>query len=111
MARSTGKAQTVEMNWDGSRYTTTLTDTNGVLSDYTFSSEQAGINFTTRGNTLTITAEAAPTKPLICDQCGRRLRTDQIRFGAGAVYQPLSEGYKAVSADDDEARRGRVRRR
>ena len=38
MARSTGKAQTVELNWDGSRYAATLTDTNGVLSDYTFSS-------------------------------------------------------------------------
>lgn len=59
MARSTGKAQTVELNWDGSRYAATLTDTNGVLSDYTFSSEQAGITFATSGNTLTITAEAA----------------------------------------------------
>lgn len=62
MARSTGKAQTVELNWDGSRYAATLTDTNGVLSDYTFSSEQAGITFATSGNTLTITAEAARRK-------------------------------------------------
>ena len=74
MARSTGKAQTVEMNWDGSRYTTTLTDTNGVLSDYTFSSEQTGIDFTTRGNTLTITAEAAPTKPLIISATKTNIR-------------------------------------
>ena len=62
MARSTGKAQTVELSWDGSRYATTLTDTNGVLGDYTFSSEQAGITFATSGNTLIITAETAPTE-------------------------------------------------
>lgn len=62
MARSTGKAQTVELSWDGSRYAATLTDTNGVLGDYTFSSEQTGITFATSGNTLTITAETAPTE-------------------------------------------------
>ena len=37
MARSTGKAQTVELNWDGSSYSATLTDTNGVLGNYRFS--------------------------------------------------------------------------
>ena len=42
MARSTGKAQTVELNWDGSRYAATLTDTNGVLSDYTFPPSRQG---------------------------------------------------------------------
>ena len=59
MARSTGKAQTVEMNWDGSRYTTTLTDTNGVLSDYTFPSSTTGLNFSVDGNQLTITSAQA----------------------------------------------------
>ena len=83
MARSTGKAQTVEMNWDGSRYTTTLTDTNGVLSDYTFSSEQTGIDFTTRGNTLTITAEAAPTKPLIISATKTNIRKGVVVWNDG----------------------------
>lgn len=83
MARSTGKAQTVEMNWDGSRYTTTLTDTNGVLSDYTFSSEQTGIDFTTRGNTLTITAEAAPTKPLIISATKTNIRKGVVVWSDG----------------------------
>lgn len=83
MARSTGRAQTVEMNWDGSRYTTTLTDTNGVLSDYTFSTEQAGIDFTTRGNTLTITAEAAPTKPLIISATKTNIRKGVVVWSDG----------------------------
>ena len=59
MARSTGKAQTVELNWDGSRYAATLTDTNGVLSDYTFSSSTTGLNFSVDGNQLTITSAQA----------------------------------------------------
>ena len=43
MARSTGKAQTVELNWDGSCYSATLTDTNGVLGNYRFSANQTGV--------------------------------------------------------------------
>ena len=41
MARSTGKAQTVELNWDGSCYSATLTDTNGVLGNYRFSASKS----------------------------------------------------------------------
>lgn len=61
MARSKGKAPTVELEWDGTQYTATLTDTNKVLGNYSFTSDYAGIKFTTRGNTLTITSPTAPT--------------------------------------------------
>ena len=44
MDRSEEAAQTVELSWDGSRYTATLTDANGVLSEYAFSSAQSDIN-------------------------------------------------------------------
>ena len=64
MAKSTGKAQTVELDWNGSAYTTTLTDTNNVLSDYSFSSSQADVSFSVSGNKLTITAKAAPADGL-----------------------------------------------
>lgn len=37
LAKSAGKAQNIELEWNGEAYTATLTDTNGVLSDYTFS--------------------------------------------------------------------------
>lgn len=35
-AKSTGKAQNIELEWDGEKYTATLTDQNNVLSDYSF---------------------------------------------------------------------------
>ena len=64
MARSTGKAQTVELNWDGSFYSATLTDTNGVLGNYRFSSNQTGVSFSVQGNVLTISTQNAPTGTL-----------------------------------------------
>lgn len=60
MDRSEEDAQTVELNWDGSRYTATLTDTNGVLGEYAFSSAQSDMTFAVDGNDLTISAETAP---------------------------------------------------
>ena len=59
MDRSEEDAQTVELSWDGSRYTATLTDTNSVLSEYAFSSAQSDMTFAVDGNDLTISAETA----------------------------------------------------
>ena len=83
MARSTGKAQTVELSWDGSRYAAMLTDTNGVLSDYTFSSEQTGITFVTSGNTLTITAETAPTETVTISATKNNTRKGVVVWSDG----------------------------
>ena len=59
MDRSEEAAQTVELSWDGGRYTATLTDTNGVLGEYVFSSAQSDMTFAVDGNDLTISAETA----------------------------------------------------
>lgn len=64
MAKSTGKAQTVELDWNGSAYTTTLTDTNNVLGNYSFSSSQSDVSFSLSGNKLTITSKTAPADGL-----------------------------------------------
>ena len=60
-SKSAGKAQNIELAWDGEKYTATLTDTNNVLSDYLFSASVPGIRFSVSGNTLTITADDAPS--------------------------------------------------
>lgn len=60
-AKSTGKAQNIELEWDGKKYTATLTDQNNVISDYSFSASDSGIRFSVNGNRLTITAEKAPS--------------------------------------------------
>ena len=48
-----------ELKWDGEKYSVTLTDTNNVLGDYTFTSNTTGLNFSVNGNQLTITSNQA----------------------------------------------------
>lgn len=56
---STADAGAYELKWDGEKYSATLTDTNGVLGDYTFTSSTAGLNFSVDGSQLTITSSQA----------------------------------------------------
>ena len=58
-SRSKAKAQTVELIWNGSEYTATLTDTNSVLSNYSLSA--AGLTFSKNGNSLTVSTATAPS--------------------------------------------------
>jgi uncharacterized surface anchored protein len=58
MRKTPGKAQNIELAWNGSEYMASLTDSNGVLGNYTFSG--SGLSFSVSGNTLTITAKTAP---------------------------------------------------
>lgn len=64
MAKSTSKAQTIELDWNGSAYTATLTDTNNVLGNYSFTCSQSDVSFSVNGNKLTITAKTAPADGL-----------------------------------------------
>ncbi|ANU54255.2 hypothetical protein A4V00_09615 [Hungateiclostridiaceae bacterium KB18] len=61
MAKSRGKAPTIELEWDGNQYTAKLTDDNKVLGNYNFTSDYTAMKFTTSGNVLTITSPTAPT--------------------------------------------------
>ena len=57
-SRSKSKAKSIELKWNGKNYSTTINDTNGVLSNYDFSG--SGLTFSKSGNSLNITAEKAP---------------------------------------------------
>lgn len=61
MNKSSSKAQTVELEWNGKEYSASLTDTNGVLSKFSFTADVTGMKFSTSGNTLTITTDTAPS--------------------------------------------------
>lgn len=65
MAGSKGKAQTVELEWDGSKYTATLTDSNNALSKFTFTASVTGMNCTVSGNKLIVTSDTAPSDVVI----------------------------------------------
>ena len=48
-----------ELKWDGNQYVLKLTDTNGVLSKFNFTSSNSDVKVSTSGNTLTITSNKA----------------------------------------------------
>ena len=60
--RSSGSAKLNELEWNGSKYAATLTDTNGVLGNYNFSANIDGVSFSVSGNKLTVSMEKAPSK-------------------------------------------------
>ena len=60
--KSSGSAKVNELKWDGSKYVTTLTDSNGVLGNYEFSANIDGVTFSKSGNKLTVSMNKAPSK-------------------------------------------------
>ena len=70
---------TIELTKDArGNYSASVTDTNGVLSDFNFSSNSGnGITFTQRGNTLTITATA---------EAAKNLSTEKTYSATGSAY-------------------------
>ena len=54
-----------ELSWDGDKYVVKLTDTNGVLSKYNFTSSNSNVSVSASGNTLTITSKKAVTEDVL----------------------------------------------
>ena len=78
-ATSSRWCDTIELTKDASgNYSASVTDTNGVLGDFNFSSNNGnGITFTQRGNTLTITATA---------EAAKNLNTEKTYSATGSAY-------------------------
>ena len=78
-ATSSRWCDTIELTKDASgNYSASVTDTNGVLGDFNFSSNSGnGITFTQRGNTLTITATA---------EAAKGLSTEKTYSATGSAY-------------------------
>ena len=60
--KSSGSAKVNELEWNGSKYVATLTDSKGVLSNYDFKASISGVTFSTSGNKLTVSMDKAPSK-------------------------------------------------
>ena len=88
LAKSAGKARIIELEWNGEAYTATLTDTNGVLSDYVFSASTSGIRFSVSGNTLTITADDAPSDTVTITAEKRNSQRRGVITWTDGVYGP-----------------------
>ena len=87
-SKSAGKAQNIELAWDGEKYTATLTDANNVLSDYLFSSSVPGIRFSVNGNKLTITADTAPSDTVTITAEKRNSQRRGVITWTDGVYGP-----------------------
>ena len=96
MSKTPNKAQTVELKWDGNQYTATLTDSNHVVSDYTFSSNLSDIVFTSNGDTLTITAKTAPAEPVTISASKNNIRKGVVVWSDGP-YGPDGTMQDAVT--------------
>ena len=87
-AKSSSKAQDVELDWNGKNYSTTLTDTNNVLGNYTFSANQSGITFSVSDNKLTITASSAPSQKVSITATKNGSARKGIVVWSDGVYKP-----------------------
>lgn len=107
MSKSTGKAKTIELEWDGSKYVAELTDTNNVLSKFTFSASATGFNFSVSGNKLTITTDNAPTGDVTITasrsvaRCGVLVWTDNKYGPDGGIQDTVT--YTASVSDPVKA--------
>lgn len=90
-SKSTGKAQNIELEWDGEKYTATLTDTNNVLGDYSFSASVSGIHFSVSGNRLTITADTAPESAVTITAEKKSSQRRGVITWTDGVYGPNGE--------------------
>lgn len=92
-------ANAITLTWDGSKYTGTATDTNGVLSQYYFRTNISGVTVSQRRNVLTVTATkdaAAKLNGYISSDYGYALDVE----GTEAVLLEPSNGsnYQACAA-------------
>lgn len=92
-------ANAITLTWDGSKYTGTATDTNGVLSQYYFRTNISGVTVSQRRNVLTVTATkdaAAKLNGYISSDYGYSLDVE----GTEAVLLEPSNGsnYQACAA-------------
>lgn len=86
LSRTAGKAQTVELSWDGSRYCAELTDTNGVIDNYNYSAP--GMNCVVSGNKLIITSNSVPTDKVTLTAEKKSSQRRGLIIWSDGAYQP-----------------------
>ena len=92
-------ANAITLPWDGSKYTGTATDTNGVLPQYYFSTNISGVTVNQSWNTLTVTATkdaAAQLNGYISSDYGYSL---DVEGTESVLLEPSNgSGYQACAA-------------
>lgn len=95
MSSSSSTAESVELTYDSSsgKYKAVLTDSNNVLSKFSFSSSDPGISFSASGNKLTITSNSAPSGKVSISATKSNCTTvGMIIWSAGGVQSVVTYG-------------------
>lgn len=95
LSRTAGKAQTVELSWDGSRYCAELTDNNGVIGNFNYS--VPGMNCVVSGNKLIITSNSAPTDKVTLTAEKKSSQRRGLIIWSDGAYQPGSGNQDTVT--------------
>jgi len=95
LSRTAGKAQTVELSWDGSRYCAELIDNNGVIGNFNYS--VPGMNCVVSGNKLIITSNSAPTDKVTLTAEKKSSQRRGLIIWSDGAYQPGSGNQDTVT--------------
>lgn len=96
-AKSVSKAQSVEMTWDGKQYTAVINDSNNVLSEYSFKSDNPDVTLQTNGNTLTVTSQSVPKGEITVTAEKRNSSRKGLITWTDGVYSPSKGSQDTVT--------------
>lgn len=88
LSKTAAGAQSASLEWNGEAYTVTLTDKNGVLSDYSFSSSDPDIKFSVKGNELTVSTTKTLNEPVTITAEKNNSRRSGVITWTDGVYGP-----------------------
>ena len=88
LSKTAAGAQNVSLEWNGEACTVTLTDKNGVLSDYSFSSSDPDIKFSVKGNELTVSTTKTLNEPVAITAEKNNSRRNGVITWTDGVYGP-----------------------
>lgn len=101
MAEEKDKAETVELRWNGTEYSASLTDTNNVLSNYEIKPSDTNVQVTVSGNKLILTSKVAVNNVTLT--AIRTLKRSGLITWASSTRQDLTKPYSAEVSDPLQA--------
>lgn len=81
-SKEPGKAETITLRWDGTKYSATVTDANGILEYFPFQNSLSGVTVVSSGNKLTLSTSTPILSPKLSSKVDSRIA---VAGGKGAV--------------------------
>ncbi len=88
MEKSSHKADTISLDWDGTQYKAVLVDSNNVIGGFSFSSSDRNLHFEVQGDSLIITTDVAPDEPVTIQAENMNQKRRGVITWTDGVYGP-----------------------